>query len=116
MCQPQLADPRVPLWITEGQKKAAALASRGLCAVALLGVWNFKGKNEFGAATFLADWDYIALTGREVRIVFDLDVMIKSDVRKALQRLVEHLQRKARRSWRCICRPAMAARLVLMIG
>ena len=38
MCQPQLADPRVPLWITEGQKKADALASRGLCAVALLGV------------------------------------------------------------------------------
>ena len=94
ICQPKLADPRVPLWITEGQKKADALASRGLCAVAQLGVYNFKGKNEFGASTFLNDWDYIALSGREVRIVFDSDVMIKPEVRKALDRLIEHLQRK----------------------
>lgn len=93
-CQPRLADPRVPLWITEGQKKADALASRGLCAVALLGVWNFKGKNEFNAVTFLADFDYIALKDRDVRIVFDSDVMIKPEVRKALNRLTEHLQRK----------------------
>ncbi len=44
-CRPQLGDPRVPLWVTEGQKKADALASRGLCAIALLGVWDFKGRN-----------------------------------------------------------------------
>jgi hypothetical protein len=94
ICQPQLADPRVPLWITEGQKKADALASRGLCAVALLGVWNFKGRNEFGASTLLADWDCIALKDRVVRIVFDSDVMTKPEVRKALQRLMEHLRRK----------------------
>src|SRR5262245_45735780 len=31
-CHPQLADPRVELWITEGQKKADALASAGACA------------------------------------------------------------------------------------
>ena len=93
-CQPQLADPRVPLWITEGQKKADSLVSRGLCAVALLGVWNFKGKNEFGAVTFLADFDYIAKKDRDVHIVFDSDVMVKPEVRKALQRLTEHLQRK----------------------
>lgn len=29
ICRPQLADPSVPLWVTEGQKKADALASRG---------------------------------------------------------------------------------------
>ena len=96
-CQPKLADPRVPLWVTEGQKKADALASRDQCAIALLGVWNFKGKNEFGAVTLLADWDHVALEDREVRIVFDSDVMTKPDVRKALQRLVEHLQRKGAR-------------------
>ena len=45
ICRLQLGDPSVPLWITEGQKKADALASKGLCAIALLGVWNFKGKN-----------------------------------------------------------------------
>lgn len=59
-----------------------------------MGVWNFKGKNPFGGVTFLADLDYVALNGREVRIVFDSDVMTKSEVRKALERLTEHLQRK----------------------
>jgi hypothetical protein len=93
-CLPKLADPTVPLWITEGQKKADALASAGLCAIALLGVWNYKGKNEFGASTFLVDWDYIALKGREIRIVFDSDVMVKRPVQQALARLTEHLQRK----------------------
>lgn len=93
-CRVLLADPKIPLWITEGQKKADALASRKQCAVALLGVWNFKGKNPFGGTTLLADWDFIALNGREVRIVFDSDVMTKPQVRQALERLKEHLQRK----------------------
>ena len=44
-CREQLADPSIPLWVTEGVKKGDALASHGLCAIALLGVWNFKGKN-----------------------------------------------------------------------
>src|SRR5687767_14556055 len=65
-CQPRLADPSIPLWTTEGQKKADALASVGLCAIALLGVWNFVGKNEHGGITFLTDWQYIALNGRDV--------------------------------------------------
>jgi hypothetical protein len=94
VCQPMLSDPSIPLWITEGQKKADALVSARLCAIALLGVWNFKGKNEFGASTILADWDYIALKNRDVRIVFDSDVMTKPAVRLALNRLTEHLQRK----------------------
>src|SRR5258708_24630896 len=32
----QLADPRVPLWVTEGIRKADAAVSAGLCCVALL--------------------------------------------------------------------------------
>ena len=36
-CQPMLADPFLPLWVTEGIKKADALASHGLCAIAVLG-------------------------------------------------------------------------------
>ena len=93
-CFHQIKDPSKPLWITEGAKKADALASRCLCAVSLSGVWGFKGKNEFGGVTWLADWDYIALKGRDVRIVFDSDVMQKPEVRKALERLTAHLQRK----------------------
>ena len=92
-CRPMLSDPTVPLWITEGVKKADAGASHGLCVVALLGVWNFKGKNAQGGITFLADWDYIALNGRVVRIVFDSDVASKPEVQAALARLREHLER-----------------------
>ncbi|MDQ3754021.1 MAG: DUF3854 domain-containing protein [Acidobacteriota bacterium] len=94
VCFEQIKDPNIPFWTTEGAKKADALASRGLCAISLNGVWGFKGKNEFGGVTFLADWDYIALKGRDVRIVFDSDVMQKPEVRKALDRLTEHLRRK----------------------
>jgi hypothetical protein len=93
-CFGQVKDPNTPLWITEGAKKADALASRSLCALSLNGVWSFKGKNEFGGVTWLADWDYVALKGRDVRIVFDSDVMQKPEVRKALERLTAHLQRK----------------------
>ena len=94
LCRPGLADPRGPLYFTEGQKKADALASHGACAVALLGVWNFKGANDLGGVTLLADFDYIALKGRDVWIVFDSDITSKREVRAALARLTEHLQRK----------------------
>lgn len=93
-CRAQLGNPKVRLWITEGQKKADALASQGECAIALLGVWNFKGKNELGGTTFLADFDYIALDNRDVRIVFDSDMSRNPNVRAAMERLREHLQRK----------------------
>ncbi len=93
-CRPLLGDPAVPLFITEGQKKADALAARGGCAVALLGVWNFKGRNDFGGTTLLADFDYIALQNRAVYLVFDSDVTSKSGVRAALERMTEHLRRK----------------------
>jgi hypothetical protein len=93
-CRLMLGNPNIPLWVTEGQKKADALASHGLCAIALLGVWGFKGKNPFGGTTILGDFDAIALEGRDVRLVFDSDVMTKPQVRQALDRLTEHLQRK----------------------
>jgi len=93
-CQVDLPNPKKSLWVTEGQKKADSLASLGCCTIALLGVWNFKGRNEFGGVVFLADWDYIALENREVRIVFDSDVMTKQPVQQALSRLTAHLQRK----------------------
>ncbi|MBI9048656.1 MAG: DUF3854 domain-containing protein [Anaerolineaceae bacterium] len=93
-CLKKLQNPSIPLFITEGQKKADALVSRGACAIALLGVWNFKGRNEFGGTTILADFDFIAWDNRSVHIVFDSDVMYKPTVRLALERLTEVLQRK----------------------
>ncbi len=87
-CWAMLGDPRTPLWLTEGMKKGDALASHGLCAIALLGVWNFKGRNPFGGTTLLSDFDYIAWKGRDVRIVFDSDVMTKPQVQQ-----LSHLHR-----------------------
>lgn len=90
----ELKNPTIPLFITEGQKKADSLSSQGACTIDLLGVWNFKGRNEFGGTTILADFDFIAWENRLVRIVFDSDVMYKPSVRMALERLTEILQRK----------------------
>ena len=93
-CLPMLGDPDIPLWLTEGVKKSDRLASQAVCAMALLGVWNFKGKNDVGGVTFLAYFDHIVLKGRQVNIAFDSDVMQKPSVRKAIDRITEHLQRK----------------------
>jgi hypothetical protein len=89
-----LGDPSVPLWVTEGSKKADALASQGACVISLTGVWGFKGRNEFGGITMLADWDFITLKGRRVNLAFDSDIVDKSEVQKALQRLAQHLENK----------------------
>ncbi|MDD4859750.1 MAG: DUF3854 domain-containing protein, partial [Dehalococcoidales bacterium] len=93
-CRPMLGDPKTPLWITEGSKKADALASHGACAISLTGVWGFKSKNEFGGIIILSDWDRIAIKDRLVYLAFDSDVISKDLVRKALEHLGEHLSRK----------------------
>lgn len=90
----KLGDPSVPLFITEGVKKGDALISRGLCAVALLGVWNWRGTNEHGGKTVLPEWEHAALNGRQVFIVFDSDVMLKPPVHAALARLKAFLEAK----------------------
>jgi hypothetical protein len=91
LCFPDLKDPAIPLWITEGQKKGDALASWGLCVIDLPGgVWGWKSKR----AGVLADLDYVVWTGRDVFVVFDSDVMTKSAVAQALGRLVKLLSRR----------------------
>jgi putative DNA primase/helicase len=91
---PLLGSPAIPLWITEGQKKADALVTHGCTAVALLGVWNWKGKNALGGRTVLADWEYVHLQGRDVRVVFDSDLASNPLVHNALMALVGLLKRK----------------------
>jgi len=93
-CRPGLPDPSIDLWFTEGVKKGDALASHGLCAADLLGVWGFKGKNPMGGITVLADFDSIALKRRRVIIAYDSDVSTKPEVKQAMERLGEYLRRK----------------------
>jgi hypothetical protein len=64
-----------------------------LCAIALLGVWNWRGTNDHGGKALLPAWDYIALNGgRRAYIVFDSDVMLKPGVYKAMLRLKAFLE------------------------
>lgn len=64
--RPLLADPAVPLIVTEGSRKADSAVSHGLCAIALIGVWGWRGTNEHGGKVALAAWERIALNGRSV--------------------------------------------------
>ncbi len=99
MIRDQVRDPAVPLFITEGAKKADAAISRDLCCIALIGTWNWRGTNEHGGKTALPDWEHIALKdrkdqGRQVYICFDSDVMIKPQVHQALVRLSAFLEQR----------------------
>ncbi len=99
-----VGDPTVPLWVTEGGKKADCAAQYGLVCVALVGVWNFRSKNERGGVTALADWNDIALNGRDVIISYDGDAARKPSVAKAICALADFLKyRKAKRSGICTC-------------
>jgi hypothetical protein len=88
-CRKLIGSPLVPLWPTEGIKKADALASAGLCAIALMGV----------DAINTDDWDRIALDGRRVYVCFDSDVMVKPSVHGALSRLAGKLRAKGADVW-----------------
>lgn len=85
-------DPRVPLFITEGSRKADAAVGIGLCCISLIGVWCWRGTNEKGGKVALAEFDSIALSDRDVYIAFDSDVMTKASVHGALRRLSEFLK------------------------
>ena len=57
-------------------------------------MWNWRGRNPLGGLTVLADWERVALNGRQVIIGFDSDVTSKPEVQAALRRLGAFLQNK----------------------
>jgi uncharacterized protein (DUF927 family) len=89
-----IGDPNIPLFITEGVRKADSAVSIALCCITLLGVWNWRGTNAAGGKTTLADWDDIPLNGRIVYMVFDSDVMTNPHVHAALVRLQAFLTQR----------------------
>lgn len=78
----RIADPTVPLWITEGVKKADALTSRGCCAIHLSGVFNWRS-----TLGVIGDWEEVPLKGRRVFVCFDSDVYTNPTVCSAMGRL-----------------------------
>ncbi len=93
-----LEDPEEPLWITEGTKKADCAFLHGLCCVALIGVYGFRGRNGWDGVTTLEDWEEVAFKNsrmgraRKVVIAFDGDLMRKQGVRQATHRLARWLK------------------------
>jgi hypothetical protein len=83
----QIDDPRVPLLVTEGVRKADSAASRGLCVLALPGVYGFRGTNAKGGKVAHPDLEYVAFNGRPVFLAFDSDVTRNPAVLDALTRL-----------------------------
>lgn len=65
-----LHDASIPLYITEGEKKALKAAQEGVHCIGLSGLWNWKNKGE---DKLIADFDRITLEGRTVFIVPDSD-------------------------------------------
>ncbi len=105
----QVIDVRVPLVITEGVKKADAAISHGACCLALLGVWNWKGKDDLGGRRALATFDRIPWNDRPVTIIFDSDLIEKESVAHALRRIGHMLQDSYKASVRITRLPNLPA-------
>ena len=88
----RVKDVSVPLWITEGVKKADSLVSRGQCVVALQGVWCWQKDG-----VPLQDWEDVRLWGRSVCAIFDSDVTTNPKVQAALEGLVGFLRDRGAR-------------------
>src|SRR5215204_118329 len=82
---PMMRDAQRTLYITEGDKKADALASVGECCISLQGVQCWR---------VLEDWEEVKLYGREAVIAFDADVMVSPNVQNALQGLAAFLRER----------------------
>jgi hypothetical protein len=79
------------LWTTEGCKKVDALASRGIPAVGIIGVWNFA-EPDTKSTRPLPCWSHVRTRGRRVYVCYDADARTNPDVQEALRRLVAMLE------------------------
>lgn len=84
-----LASKRIPLVITEGEKKALRAAQERIVCVGLTGVTAWKDK-----AGVIQDFNYIWLKGRKVFIVFDSDGAVNVNVKAAEIALAKELRRR----------------------
>ncbi len=93
--QASLADTTLPIWITEGAKKADALASAfgsAIVPINIGGVWNWRQREKSGASIPHADFDGIAWSGRQVVLAYDNDVTRKREVQDAVKALARYLK------------------------
>jgi P4 family phage/plasmid primase-like protien len=90
-----MPDPTIELWLNESIKKADCLTSRGICAIALNGVYGWRSTHGT-----LGDWEDVMLKDRDVTICYDADARTNPRVLRAMQRIGKWLKSKgARRVW-----------------
>lgn len=83
---------QAPLYITEGEKKAAKACKEGLACIGLGGVWNWKSKKK--NVPIIKDFDLLDMEGRVVILVFDSDSATNVGVMHALNELSKALTNK----------------------
>ena len=66
----------------------------GLATIGLFGVYGWRGKNDFGGTTVLAELEHLHLRDRRVLLAFDSDIMLKPSVHDALTRLYQVLEHR----------------------
>jgi hypothetical protein len=92
----RVINPAIPLVITEGEKKADAIASLGVPAIALSGVWCFRRRTTTDdgeeRSHYLNEWNDVPLSGRTVYVAFDSDAAHNENVRAALVELTVFLE------------------------
>jgi putative DNA primase/helicase len=93
-----LADPTVPLFVTEGEKKGCCLDQNGFRCVALVGVYGWqkaRPKDADGKGTgpreLIPDLAGVVWKGRAVYVVFDSDVAEKPEIAWAVYHLAATL-------------------------
>lgn len=82
-CLAEVLAGTTPLWMVEGEKKAAAVAQLGLPAIGFCGV---EGWHHRGTSALLTDFDALRLRDRIVELVPDGDYQTNPDVKRAIQR------------------------------
>ena len=88
----ELSKGRQAILITEGARKADALASLGIPCIDIAGVYGWRGKNVDDGLTALGDWETVNIKGNIFVLAFDSDILSKSEVHQALGRLKRFLE------------------------
>lgn len=90
--RPIMADPSVPLTITEGEFKALCACKHGITTIGLGGVWSWKSKHL--GISFIRELESFVWEGRDVDLCFDSDISVKAPVRAALIALARELTKR----------------------
>ncbi len=85
-------DPAVPLFVTEGEKKAAVATKFGMPCIGLGGVWSFRSKSL--GVRLLPELQSVVWEGRTAILAYDSDAVLNRDVCLAENTLAEELTRQ----------------------